>query len=132
MKSDHQDLISTASLSNNPKDLLATKKPNLALVPSTLIAYAAIAFEIGARKYGAYNWRSKKVSAMTYIAAIKRHCDCYLDGETEDAEGNKHLGAILASAGILADATETGNLVDDRPPFGAAPRLLAERPKAVG
>lgn len=116
-----------ANDTTNPKDLIGDQKPNLALVPSALTIYAARAYEIGAAKYGAYNWRKKKVRMMVYIAALLRHANCLLDGEDVDGEGNPHVGAMLACLGIIADAKETGNLIDDRPTPGAASRLLAAR-----
>lgn len=111
----------------NPKDALGTKKPNISLVPASAIIYAAKAMENGAKKYGAYNWRTKKVQALIYIDATLRHILSYLDGE-ELASDSKvhHLAHALASISILVDAIETGNLIDNRPALGAANRLIEE------
>jgi hypothetical protein len=109
----------------NPKDRIGATKPDLSLVPPAGVIHEALAMEDGARKYGPYNWREKKVKARVYIAACKRHLDSYLDGE-EHAEdsGAHHLGHARACLGILLDAKETGNLIDDRPKPGPAALLL--------
>jgi hypothetical protein len=67
-------------------------------------------------KTGAYNWRSAKVCASTYISAMMRHWAAYLDGE-DRAEDSKchHLAHIVANCNILMDAAKCGTLVDDRP-----------------
>lgn len=81
----------------------------------------------GAKKYGPYNWRATKVRATVYIAAGLRHLLEYLDGADYSTDTNPpvhHLGHAKACMGIVLDALETGNLVDDRPGTGAASRLL--------
>jgi hypothetical protein len=109
----------------NPKDALGMKKPNLSLVPPASKLYQAQAMMDGAQKYGPYNWRDKPVKAMVYISAAQRHIDQYLDGEVFDPiSGVPHLGHALACFGILADATETGNLIDDRPVKGPAGEMI--------
>ena len=111
--------------STNPKDLLGVKKVPLHLVPPSSLIYEAVAFRDGAKKYGPYNWRSKKVSAVIYIDAALRHIQAYLDGEDNAFDsGLPHLAHAKATLGVVIDALETGNLVDDRPPKGAAARLL--------
>lgn len=109
----------------NPKDLVGATKVNLSTVPPASIIYEALAMQDGARKYGAYNWRTKKVVASIYIAATLRHIYKFLDGLDNDVEsGLPELAHAKACLGILIDAKETGNLVDDRPTPGAAARLL--------
>ena len=54
---------------NNPKTLLGVTKVPMHLVPPSAKIALAEAFADGARKYGPYNWREKKVSASIYIAA---------------------------------------------------------------
>ncbi len=109
----------------NPKDLIGVKKPNVALVPPASSLYQAQAMMDGAAKYGPYNWRENPVKSMIYIAAAQRHIAAYLDGEDIDAKsGVPHLGHGLACLGILADATETGNLLDDRPAKGPAADMV--------
>lgn len=100
----------------NPKQRFGDKKIPLQLVPPAATIYSAIGLAEGAAKYGAYNWRDTGVESMTYVGAIMRHCLAYLDGEDIDPEGGKpHLAGLLASAAILADATEAGMLIDNRP-----------------
>lgn len=109
----------------NPKDLLGIKKPDLSLVPAAATIYTAQAFADGAAKYGPYNWRENPVKARVYVAAALRHINQYLDGENVDPlSGVPHIGHALACFAILADATETGNLIDDRPVTGPAGDLL--------
>jgi Domain of unknown function (DUF5664) len=117
---------SKPALGTNPKDLLGIKKVQLNLVPASSIIYQALAMEDGAVKYGPYNWRSNKVIASIYVAAAIRHLQQWYDESEELAKDSKkpHLGHALACIGIIVDAIETGNLVDDRPVPGAASRLI--------
>lgn len=117
--------------STNPKDRLGIKKVRLSLVPPSSTIYQATAMENGADKYGPYNWRTKKVIASIYIDAAKRHLNSWFDGEefAEDS-GVHHLAHALACLGIIVDAKETGNLIDDRPTPGNASQLI-ERLKKV-
>jgi hypothetical protein len=113
--------------STNPKDTVGETKPPLWLVPAALMLRVSKVMQLGAKKYGAYNWRSKKVRATVYIAAAQRHLLQALDGEDTDAEsGQSHLAHVAACMGILLDAQATGNLIDDRPTAGAAAKLIAE------
>ncbi len=119
----------------NPKDRMGVQKvPVLSVIPPASMIYEALAMRYGAyevpkadgtRGYGPYNWREKGVRASVYIDACCRHLFAYWDGEA-DAQDSKapHLGHAKACLGILADAIEHGNLVDDRPPKGAGPSLL--------
>jgi hypothetical protein len=109
----------------NPKDLLGLDKvPILAQSPASII-YEALGMWDGTKKYGRYNWRKNKVVASIYVDAAFRHLLAWYDRE-ELARDSKvpHLGHAKACLGILADAIETGNLVDDRPPRGRAGELL--------
>jgi hypothetical protein len=109
----------------NPKDRLGIKKVRLSLVPEASIIYQALAMEDGANKYGPYNWREKKVKASIYIDAAKRHLAQWFDGEECASDSKKpHLAHALACLGIIVDALETGNLIDDRPPKGNASKLI--------
>lgn len=112
-------------LGTNPKDLIGIKKVRLGLVPPSSLVYQALAMENGADKYGPYNWRDNKVQATIYVDAALRHLLAWLDGEEIAADSGKpHLGHALACLGIIVDAKETGNLVDDRPKAGATTALL--------
>lgn len=111
--------------STNPKDLEGNKKPPLSLVPPSVLIHLAEAFKEGAKKYGAYNWRTKKVQSMIYLDAALRHIMAVVDGEDIDPESGKHhLDGALASLAVYVDAMETGNLVDNRPPKGVAGALI--------
>lgn len=110
----------------NPKDALGAKKVQLNLVPPASVIYQALAMEDGERKYGPFNWRQNKVIASIYVAAALRHIYAWQDGEDDAADSGKpHLGHALACLGIIVDAKETGNLIDDRPVKGAAAALIA-------
>jgi len=112
-------------LATNPKDLVGVKKVPLSYVPPSSIIYEARAFQDGARKYGPYNWRKNKVVASIYFDAALRHLLAFQDGESDAADSKvPHLGHAKACIGILIDALETGNLVDDRPIPGPASAIL--------
>jgi hypothetical protein len=56
------------------------------------------------------------VEIMTYLAAMRRHIDCLIDGEDIDPEsGAHHLGHVAAGCAIVLDARRAGTLVDNRP-----------------
>src|ERR1051325_3153245 len=104
-------------LGPNPKDILGKRKvPLFSVVPPASLIYQGKAMEDGARKYNSFNWRTNKVIASIYIDACMRHLAAWWDGEevAEDS-GVPHLGHALACIGIIVDALETGNLIDDRP-----------------
>lgn len=110
---------------SNPKDLLGIKKPQLNLVPPSSIVYQALAMEDGAVKYGAYNWRENNVKASIYYAAAIRHLGEWFDGQTNADDSKKpHLGHALACIGIIVDALENGNLIDDRPKPGSMSKVI--------
>ena len=89
----------------NPKDAYGEAKVDLSLIPPSASIYMALAMMEGARKYGPYNWRLKKVKMMIYLAAAKRHIDKVIDGQDLDEESwLPELGHAMASLGIIADA----------------------------
>lgn len=109
----------------NPKDLLGVKKPQLWLIPGPGLVHLALAFKNGADKYGAYNWREKKVRSTIYVDAALRHIHSYLDGEDYATDSKlHHLAHTAACMMILLDAIETGNLIDDRPTAGPTAELI--------
>lgn len=111
----------------NPKDAMGAKKRRVWLVPPASIAMQADAAGEGADKYGAYNYRDNEVKASVYVGAILRHALAYASGQDIDPKSGKpHIGHILASAGIVADATVHGNLVDDRAASPAAAALFVD------
>jgi len=109
----------------NPKDAFGLKKAPLRLVPGVALLYLSRAMGLGAKKYGAWNWRESKPRATVYYEAILRHLFAALDGQDNDEEsGLPHLAHILANAAILLDAEATGNLIDDRAKSGKVAELL--------
>ena len=103
----------------NPKQQYGDLKVPLHLVPAPAMAAIAMGLKEGARKYGAYNWRTLTVEAETYIGAALRHLMAWQDGEDIDPDsGNPHLFHAMASLAILVDAMESGNVIDNRPPAG--------------
>jgi len=111
----------------NPKDLLGMKKPPLRLLPPALMLYTSRVMELGASKYGAFNWRKNKVMHSIYIEAAMRHLLCIIDGEEIDPEsGMPHMAHVAACAGIVLDAKATGNLIDDLPTPGASAALIKD------
>lgn len=110
----------------NPKDLLGVKKvPTLSVIPSTALVYMGRAMQNGADKYGPFNWRQHPVQSGIYVDACLRHLSAWVDGEEDaDDSGVHHLGHAMACLGILLDAQEVGNLIDQRVP-GPAAKLLA-------
>lgn len=113
----------TKTPSSNPKDAIGIKKARISLVPATSVIYQALAMENGADKYGPYNWRDNAVRADIYVDAAMRHLFAWFNGEEEASDsGVHHLGHALSCIGIIIDAIETGNLIDNRPkpaPIGA-------------
>lgn len=102
---------------NNPKTVFGVSKSPLHLIPPPALLALADVFGLGARKYGAYNWRTKKVSASVYQAAALRHLLAWWDGEDLDAESRRtHLAHAMACCAILIDAEAHDALNDDRPP----------------
>lgn len=102
----------------NPKDKAGIKKPRLSLVSPHSILYEAMAMQNGAEKYGPYNWRGNAVRADIYVDACMRHLLQWFHGEeTAQDSGVHHLAHAKGCLGILIDALETGNLIDNRPPI---------------
>ena len=102
---------------------MGLKKPPMGQVCPVAIAHESLAMYDGVLKYGYRNWRKKRVIATIYIDATIRHLNAWAEGEEyADDSGIHHLGHARACLGILLDAQETGNLVDDRA-VGAFPAV---------
>lgn len=99
----------------NPKDRLGALKVPLRLNPGVAIIWMALVFEIGAWKYGEFNWRNKAVRLTVYSEAIDRHNLAMRAGEDVDPEsGLPHAAHIMACGAIIIDAHACGQLKDDR------------------
>jgi len=123
--------IDQTGFGENPKDRNGARKPPLHLIPPAAEIAESVVMALGAEKYGTANWRTTKIRASVYIAAARRHLLQWFDGEDDDPEsGISHLAHARASLGILLDAIATGNAIDDRPPKGAAPELIAKYTRA--
>jgi hypothetical protein len=104
----------------DPKQGIGSRKVPLHLYPAAGVIAGAMAMWCGAEKYGAYNWRGKKLSHTTYLNAARRHLDAILDGEVFAPDGVMHWGHVIACGGIAMDAQASGNLVNDLPLPGPA------------
>jgi hypothetical protein len=115
-----QELVTGAAKPTNPKDIVATTKLPLHLVPMITQAYLAIGHFNGLGKYGRDNWRASGVLASIYTSAAKRHIDSWFEGEEIDPDDKvPHLMGAITSLSILIDAQHTGRLNDDRKYLGA-------------
>lgn len=101
--------------STNPKDRLGALKVPLRLLPGVHQIWTAMVFELGAYKYGEFNWRNKKVRINVYSEAIDRHNLALRAGEDLDPESSMpHTAHISACAAIIEDARAADALIDDR------------------
>lgn len=115
----------------NPKDLIGSKKDNIGLVPPEGIIGISRAMKNGADKYGAYNWRSKKVQYQIYLDAILRHTLALIEREDLALDsGCHHLDHIGANVCILKDAMKYHCLIDNRPdvPVATQETVTIEEP----
>ena len=100
---------------DNPKTQYGEQKPKVSSTPTLAIREMGKVFELGAKKYGRYNWRLHAVSATVYYDAAWRHLTAWFDGEDIDPEsGVSHLAHAMACMAILMDAEYHGNLNDNR------------------
>lgn len=78
------------------------EKARLDLNPPEAEYAMAAAFEDGAKKYGEKDWESNDFNPTERIAAIKRHCNRLLMGETHAKDSGLHHAAhILANAAMI-------------------------------
>lgn len=115
----------TSTDTTNPKDRIGSKKVDLSLVPPVADILESQVMQLGADKYGAFNWRDTSVRLTVYIAAVLRHMSAIRDGQDIDPEsGISHWAHIRANTGIILDAMESGKLIDDRKTSGKAADVL--------
>ena len=118
---------------NNPKHAAGSVKAPLHLVPGSALVYEALVFELGAKKYGPYNWRDTAVVRSIYLDAAMRHLLALMDGQDIDEEsGQPHEAHIRACMAIIIDARELGKLIDDRNTLGPVPSVLRKFTKPLG
>ena len=112
--------VTGAAKPTNPKDIVATTKLPLHLIPMITQAYLAIGHFNGLSKYGRDNWRASGVLASIYVSAALRHINSWNEGEELDPDDRvPHLMGAITSLSILIDAQYTGVLNDDRKYRGA-------------
>lgn len=111
----------------NPKTLIGKTKPSLvSVIPTASFLHLGQVMQLGANKYGPFNWRVKPVPADVYVDAAMRHLLSWFDGEDIDPEsGMSHLGHMMACGAILIDAMENGMLKDNRPVKGRTAEMIA-------
>jgi Domain of unknown function (DUF5664) len=104
----------------NPKDALGIAKAPISTLPLEVMLQVGLAMMEGGRKYGRHNYRGAKVPAVrasVYVDAAFRHLASWYEGEDIDPDsGLNHIIKLIASAVVLADAINIGQLEDDRPP----------------
>lgn len=122
----------------NPKELDSSHKVPVSLFPATAVIAGAFVMNLGNQMAGRtpLNWRDKPVKNTSYVSAVMRHLEKYMDGEDNDPDLSErsdqdvsHLWAALSSLAIMIDAQECGKLLDTRPPKGGAARMLARLTK---
>ena len=119
-----------AGMPENPKAIYGRAKPSLALFPAAAMVPVCEVFELGAAKYGPFNWRKDPVEAMTYANAALRHIFSWIDGANQDHEsGLSDLAHAICCMAVVLDASANGKLIDDRPHKGVAQELIAARTK---
>lgn len=107
--------LKSSTSETNPKDLIGASKPQLGLIPVGALTSVARVMELGAKKYGPYNWRSKSVRYMVYANAALRHLLAWIGGEDLDPEsGEPHWAHMVACGLIVLDAMSVKNGIDDR------------------
>jgi hypothetical protein len=99
----------------NPKDLIGLTKTPFRLIPKSALVCMAWVMSLGAKKYGPFNWRENDVRMTVYTEAAMRHLIAIETGEDIDPEsGQPHAAHVMSCMGIIIDAQQGGNLVDDR------------------
>lgn len=111
---------------DNPKSVYGIKKaPTLSVTPASAILVLGQVMQLGADKYGRFNYREKSVAASVYVDAMLRHLIAWNAGQDDDPESDvSHLGHVLACASILIDAQVNGNLIDNRSKNEGEQKLL--------
>lgn len=99
----------------NPKAAAGRLKIEYAHTPALPALYQAAVHDLGAGKYGSFNWRDRPIKISDYISALRRHLAEIEAGVDLDAEsGLPHAAHLMATAAIIIDANAAGTLIDDR------------------
>jgi hypothetical protein len=89
-------------------------KPQLGLVPTSLILAVGRILTMGAKKYGHHNWRNGLAWSRVYDALL-RHLVAWWSGEEKDSEsGQSHLWHAACELAFLIEYEETKTGEDDR------------------
>lgn len=92
-------------------------KPNLSLIPSSLLLEVGRVLTYGAEKYSAHNWRSG-ITQSRLMSAAMRHIIAYNEGEDLDEEsGLHHLAHAICELSFAMEHTlnpEQYGSFDDR------------------
>lgn len=102
---------------DNPKHIQAMKdgKAPLEYLVSTMDELDAAVHKHGADKYGVFNWRIDKITAKTYVGAMRRHLNAWAQGQDLDPESGKpHLTHLRACCAVVLDAVMHDTLIDNR------------------
>lgn len=90
------------------------EKIDLSLIPLISSIEHAKAFMVGEKKYGRYNY-CKGHKASQLVAALERHAKSWFNGEEHDpADGQHHLGSVMACCSMILRQMELRTLKDDR------------------
>lgn len=110
---------------SNPKDMVGCSKTPWSVLPTPVLAEAALGMFEGALKYGRHNYRAVGVRASIYYDATQRHLTAWWEGEDLDPESKlNHVTKAITSLMVLRDSMIRENWTDDRPP--ATPELYKE------
>lgn len=124
--------MTTSYPDNNPKTIHGLAKPSLLHVPPVAMFKVGQVMDVGATKYGPFNWRDAKVTRSTYLNAALRHIFEDWDGAELDSETQlENLAHAAACLMIVLDAKAQGCLQDDRPTVGMMSAFLRQHTKKV-
>lgn len=121
--------VTTSAISDNPKDVIGSKKLPLSTVPWAVVAEMAAGMGEGAIKYGKHNYEVVGIRNSIYFDACLRHLIKWFLGQDIDPDsGIHHVTKALTSLAVLRDAMIYDNVTDDRPP--PAPPEIVEQIEA--
>lgn len=105
---------------SNPKDIVGCKRVPFSVLPTPVLAEAALGMFEGALKYGRHNYRAIGVRSSVYYDATMRHLTAWWEGEDTDPDsGLSHVTKAISSLMVLRDAMIHDLCEDDRPPATA-------------